>query len=161
MKLKIFFSVLLLIFVLPLPANANEVTVRQYEPNLTVMTADSQRQNFTVEIAATAKQQERGLMERWALEDDGGMLFIFPTPRKATFWMKNTYIPLDMIFIEHDGRIQHIHHMAEPQSEVFITSPDEVSAVLEINGGMSEKLGIAVGDTVYHSFFKNLNLLAR
>lgn len=142
-------------------AGANEIIIKQYEPALTIIDENADRHNFTVEIAQTAEQQERGLMGRWALDEDAGMLFLFTFDRKPTFWMKDTFIPLDMIFIENDGRIQHIHHNAEPQNETYITSPNKIRAVLEVNGGTAARLGIKEGDYVYHSFFKNLNLLAK
>jgi len=108
---------------------------------------------FNVEVARTAAEQERGLMFRTNLPVDGGMLFApYPAegagPREASFWMKNTPSPLDILFIRPDGTIAAIAENAVPYSEQPMKSGEPVSAVLEINGGKSAELGIAVGDKV-------------
>ena len=114
---------------------------------------------FHVEMAITPFQREKGLMNRYTMPEDEGMMFVFNAIRPQSFWMKNTYIPLDIIFIGRDGRIDHIHHNAKPQDMAQITSPNPVKAVLEINGGMSDKLGIEEGNIIYHPIFNNINLL--
>ncbi|KRC82653.1 DUF192 domain-containing protein [Sphingomonas sp. Root241] len=108
---------------------------------------------FNVEVARTAAEQERGLMFRTNLPADGGMLFApYPAegggPREASFWMKNTPSALDILFIRPDGTIAAIAENAVPYSEQPLKSGEPVSAVLEINGGKSAELGIAVGDKV-------------
>ncbi len=101
---------------------------------------------FRVEVAATEAARARGLMFREELEPDAGMLFLFDPPRRVGFWMKNTLIPLDMLFADAAGRIIAIVERAEPHS-LEPRGPDApVAAVLEINGGLAERLGIAVGD---------------
>lgn len=112
-------------------------------------------QHFTVELALTPAQQEQGLMYRSALAPDAGMLFILPQRETAVFWMKNTLIPLDMLFISNKGRIADIHERAVPLSEATIESRVPVSAVLELNGGTVDRLKIKVGDTVHAAAFKN------
>ncbi|UKK83441.1 DUF192 domain-containing protein [Sphingopyxis sp. BSN-002] len=97
---------------------------------------------FNVEVARTEAEQEQGLMLRMRLSDDGGMLFPFPKPRIATFWMKNTLIPLDMIFVRADGSIDRIAENTIPESLEPVASGGEVAAVLELAGGTSAKLGI-------------------
>jgi uncharacterized membrane protein (UPF0127 family) len=114
---------------------------------LTIHTQQGTR-TFQVEIAATPQAQERGLMFRRAMADNAGMLFVYGTPQQLTFWMKNTYIPLDLLFIDEGARIVFIHANARPLSEALITAPVPAVAVLEINGGLSSRLGIAVGDSV-------------
>ncbi|MCJ8157144.1 DUF192 domain-containing protein [Sphingomonas sp. LaA6.9] len=104
--------------------------------------------NFRVEVARTSEEQAQGLMYRTSLPDDGGMLFPFSPPRPASFWMKNTLIPLDMIFIRADGSIARIAEETVPQSLEGVSSGEPVAAVLEIAGGRSAALGIAEGDHV-------------
>jgi uncharacterized membrane protein (UPF0127 family) len=103
---------------------------------------------FTVEVARTAAQQEQGLMNRNALGPDAGMLFPFDPPRPASFWMRNTLIPLDMIFIRPDGSIARIAANTVPLSETPVAVTEPMTAVLEIKGGRAAQLGIAEGDHV-------------
>ena len=94
-----------------------------------------------------------GLMFRTSLADDTGMLFPSATPREANMWMRNTYIPLDMVFIRADGTIHRIEAMTEPLSEAIIPSNGEVLAVLELAGGAATRLGLKPGDHVRHRIF--------
>jgi uncharacterized membrane protein (UPF0127 family) len=103
---------------------------------------------FVVEVARTPQEQERGLMERQSLASDRGMIFLFDPPKMAGFWMKNTLIPLDMIFIKADGTIANIAENTVPLSLEPVVSTAEVVAVLEISGGRSAELGISAGDRV-------------
>lgn len=103
---------------------------------------------FTVELAKTPEEQSRGLMHRTELDPNHGMLFLYDTPAELNFWMKNTLIPLDILFIDEAMRIHHIHSNAEPLSEARISSQGVVSSVLEINGGIAKERGIKVGDKV-------------
>ncbi|MDK2761742.1 MAG: DUF192 domain-containing protein [Sphingopyxis sp.] len=97
---------------------------------------------FNVEVARTPAEQDRGLMFRTSLPVDGGMIFPFETPRFGSFWMKNTLIPLDMIFIRADGSIDRIAENTIPESLEPVVSGGEVSAVLELAGGTAARLGI-------------------
>ena len=110
---------------------------------------------FQVEMAITPEEKEHGLMFRRELPDGQGMLFDFQTDQNVAFWMKNTYIPLDMVFIRGDGRILRIAENTEPLSERNIPSGGPVRAVLEVIGGTAKKLGIAPGDRVGGSIFKS------
>ena len=103
---------------------------------------------FTVEVAGTAEEQRVGLMNRQQLAPDRGMIFPFAEERVASFWMRNTLIPLDMIFIRSDGTITNIEANTVPLSEEPVLSYEPVIAVLEIPGGRSAELGINAGDTV-------------
>ena len=104
---------------------------------------------FTVEVAQTPEQQARGLMFREALGPDEGMIFPFRPPRPASFWMRNTPIPLDMLFVRQDGTIARIAADTVPHSEEPVTSSGEpVAAVLELRGGRAAELGISEGDRV-------------
>jgi uncharacterized protein len=108
---------------------------------------------FAVEIADTEAAREKGLMFRKSLPEGQGMLFDFHQEQSVGFWMKNTYIPLDMIFIRGDGRILRIAENTEPLSERIIPSGGPVRAVLEVIGGTARKLGIAPGDRVAYPIF--------
>ncbi|WP_413987793.1 DUF192 domain-containing protein [Labrys okinawensis] len=123
-----------------------------FEP-LSITTA-SGKHDFQVEVMRTDDEQQRGMMFRHSLDDDKGMLFPFPNERIATFWMENTYVSLDMIFIRSDGTIQRIEKRAEPLSTNTISSGAPVLAVLEVIGGLSDKLGIKPGDKVGYPIFK-------
>jgi hypothetical protein len=112
---------------------------------------------FNVEIAKTDQEREHGLMDRPSLPQDSGMLFLFTPEQKVAFWMKNTLIPLDMLFITKDGIVRGIAKQAKPLSLDNIWAPQPISAVLEINGGRADQLGIAVGDTVTAEALKGLN----
>jgi uncharacterized membrane protein (UPF0127 family) len=119
---------------------------------LTIATAKGD-QRFTVELALSPAQQEQGLMFRRELAPDAGMLFVLPQTETAVFWMKNTLVPLDLLFIAADGRIADIHERAVPLSEANIVSKVPVKAVLELNGGTVARLGIEPGDVVHHAAF--------
>ncbi|MGP0091256.1 MAG: DUF192 domain-containing protein [Xanthobacteraceae bacterium] len=108
---------------------------------------------FAVELATTPEQRELGLMYRHDLPEGRGMLFDFERDQDVSFWMKNTYIPLDMIFIRGDGRILRIAENTEPLSERLVPSGGPVRGVLEVIGGTARKLGIAAGDRVAHPIF--------
>lgn len=108
---------------------------------------------FNVELAGTDKQRAKGLMYRKTLPEGTGMLFDYGSPRRVSMWMKNTLIPLDMLFIRPDGTIEKIRERTIPHSLDPISSQGEVRAVLELGGGVSEKLGISVGDRVLHPIF--------
>lgn len=108
---------------------------------------------FTVEMALTPEDQAKGLMFRRELPEGQGMLFDFHREQPVSFWMKNTYVPLDMMFIRADGRILHIAENTVPLSEALVPSGGPVRAVLEVVAGTARKLGIAPGDRVAHPIF--------
>ncbi len=108
---------------------------------------------FAVEMATTPEEQAKGLMFRRALPEGQGMLFDFHQEQPTSFWMKNTYISLDMIFIRADGRILRIAENTVPLSEALVSSGGPVRAVLEVIAGTTKKQGIAPGDRVAHSIF--------
>lgn len=111
------------------------------------------RARFQVEIAATRAEQARGLMFRKALAPDRGMLFVYKRPQPAAYWMKNTLIPLDIIYIQPDGRILSIVRNARPHDETPLPSGGLVLGVLEIAGGRAAQLGVLPGDRVLHRIF--------
>jgi hypothetical protein len=110
--------------------------------------------DFEIEVAETPEQKAKGLMFRRSLGERTGMLFPYGQSQEITMWMKNTYIPLDMLFIRGDGIIHRIEEMTQPFSEEVIASKGSVTAVLEIAGGGARKLGIKPGDKVLHPAFK-------
>lgn len=108
---------------------------------------------FAVEVVANDADRAKGLMYRKSLPEGQGMLFDFHSEQDVSFWMQNTYIPLDMIFIKADGRIANIVENTEPLSTKMIPSRGPVRGVLEVIGGTARKLGIVAGDRVAHPIF--------
>jgi hypothetical protein len=119
-----------------------------------IIDTDNGPRRFTVELATSSAQQEAGLMFRKSLAPDAGMLFPFRKARKVFVWMKNTQIPLDLLFIRNDGMIALITANATPFSTEHINSGEAVRAVMEIPGERAAQLGIKTGDRVRH--FANL-----
>jgi uncharacterized membrane protein (UPF0127 family) len=106
------------------------------------------------EITETAEEKMLGLMFRTSLADNAGMLFFYDRPQEITMWMRNTYIPLDMVFIRSNGVVHRIEAWTQPFSEEIISSGAEVVACLELAGGAAERLGLKPGDRVEHALFK-------
>ena len=109
-------------------------------------------QTFHVEIQNTPETRAVGMMGREQMADNEAMLFAFPTTEPVAFWMKNTLIPLDMIFVDENGTITGVHENAQPHDETSIFSPGPVRHVIEIPGGQSTKQNINTGDVVAHPF---------
>lgn len=110
---------------------------------------------FNVEIADDFEERARGLMFRESLPRYDGMLFIYEGPHSAAFWMKNTLIPLDLVFLDEHGVVQSIHENAVPGSLESIPGGDGILVVLEVNGGLTRKLGLQVGAQMRHPAFSN------
>jgi uncharacterized membrane protein (UPF0127 family) len=125
-------------------------------PNhLVIIDRSARRHDFKIELALTPQQQAKGLMKRTEMAKDAGMLFYFGKEDERSFWMKDTLIPLDMIFIKADGTISKVHESASPQDLTSVKSDGPAIAVLELKGGTSKKYGIIAGDKVHHVFFGN------
>lgn len=122
------------------------------ESNLTVLTGGGEV-SYTVEEAKTVPELEKGLMFRESLAPNAGMIFDLSKVEHTAMWMKNTKIPLDMIFIDGDGVISWIYENAQPESLTLIIPPFPAAAVLEINAGDVKKHGIKTGDKIEHEFF--------
>jgi len=133
------------------PAHAALAKGSKLEP-LEIVTATG-RAKFQVEVVDNDATRAKGLMNRKSLAADRGMLFDFKTPRDVAFWMRNTYIPLDMIFIRSDGRILSIARNAKPFDETPIPSGGPIRGVLEIPGGRAAQIGMLPGDRVLHRIF--------
>ena len=120
-----------------------------------VIDTDHGPHTFRVEVAGDGPSQEKGLMFRKAMAPDAGMIFVFPRPQLEAFWMKNTILPLDMIFIRANGTISSIAPNAVPYSTTTIQSIEPVRAVLELNGGRAAQLGIEPDQVVHNTIFGN------
>lgn len=138
-----------------LPAPIEGVVVHDYNQPQTlpsepvkIIKQNGQEITINAEIADTAQKTSVGLMFRHSVPDGTGMLFLFEEITEHSFWMKNTFVPLDILFIDADKKISRIHKMAEPYKLDAIPSGGKVLSVLEIGGGQADKLGIAVGDRV-------------
>ncbi len=123
---------------------------------LEIVTKDGKSHAFTVELAITPRQREQGLMHRREMAQDRGMLFAFGETRQVFMWMKNTYLPLDMLFITRDGKVRAIKENAEPHSESIIDSQGPIDYVLELNGGTARRLGIRAGNRVENELIDSL-----
>ena len=124
-------------------------------PRVVLTAADGTEHPVTVEVVREERELQRGLMFRKELGPYQGMLFDFYQEMQVSFWMKNTLIPLDMVFIAADGTVKHVHANAVPLSTDSVHSMYPVRAVLEINGGSAALLGIKPVDTVKHPIFGN------
>lgn len=131
-------------------AAAGSVT---FEESSLAIEAAHDRFEFQVEMAVSPEQRRQGLMFRESLEEDHGMLFDFGKPQRASMWMRNTYVPLDMLFIDAEGHITQIAANTQPLSDAVVASREPVRAVLELRAGVSAKLGIKPGDRVIHPLF--------
>ncbi|MFV0245423.1 MAG: DUF192 domain-containing protein [Qingshengfaniella sp.] len=105
---------------------------------------------FTVELALTDAERAQGLMHRTSLPRQAGMLFVYERPQRASFWMRNTLIPLDMIFLDATGTVTRVHENAVPLDETAIDGGRDVLAVLELNGGLAAQFGINEGSVLRH-----------
>lgn len=123
------------------------------EEPLVIIGRDGTRHEFRVEMAVRPEDQTVGMMFRTAMQPNEGMLFDWGQPRESAMWMRNTLIPLDMVFIAADGRVHRIHERAVPQSLATIESRGPVRATLELQGGTAERLNLRVGDRVEHRIF--------
>jgi len=126
----------------------------EFKKDILTVVAENKNIKFVIELAISPAERSLGLMYRKKLLLDHGMLFIYPNSQKVTMWMKNTLIPLDMIFINANGTIEDIISMTSPKSLTLLTTKNKVKAVLEINGGLCKYLNINKGDKIKHSIFK-------
>lgn len=134
-------------------ARMGDVEAQMRRDTLTLVTATGEHK-ISIEIAETNEEKALGLMFRTSLADDAGMLFPYAPPQETGMWMRNTYIPLDMVFIREDGTVHRIEARTEPLSETVISSRGPITAVLEIAAGNAERLGLKAGDKVLHPHFK-------
>ncbi len=155
------FAALMLLLGLLVPASVSAKEVSAQNPpdvafeqtEIAVETAAGERHSFQVELAIRREQFGRGLMFRREMAKDAGMLFVLRRPQTINMWMKNTYLPLDMLFLDSKGEIVKIAERTVPLSTELIPSSRPVKGVLEVNAGTAERLGLAVGDRVLHPAF--------
>jgi uncharacterized membrane protein (UPF0127 family) len=111
-----------------------------------VFKTETGEHSFDIEVMTTFGERAKGLMFRRSLPANSGMLFVYDRPQPATMWMKNTYIPLDMVFIAQDGTVHRIEANTEPFSTALISSEGDIVAVLELNAGEAARIGLKRGD---------------
>ena len=131
---------------------------RQAQPELqkqplTIISRGGVRHDFSVELARTPREQQVGLMYRTSIPPNGGMLFIWPAPQPSAMWMENCPVPEDMVFVNPDGTIRTIAENTVPESLAQISSNGPVLATVELQGGITAKLGIRVGDRIENKAF--------
>jgi len=144
---------LALAFAIAMPAAAQAPNVR-FEKSALTIESGGKRHRFTVEFADNDERRTLGLMHRRQMAADAGMLFDFKRDAPVAMWMRNTLIPLDMLFVDREGIVRHIHERAVPMSEAIISSEENVRAVLELNGGTVARLGLKKGDRLLHAMFR-------
>lgn len=144
------FRVLVVVIAFPAAAEDDITFARDI---LDVVTADNLSWTFHVDLAVTPQQRSRGLMFRRTMADDEGMLFLYTREAPRSFWMKNTYLPLDIIFLDRHGVIVSIAADARPLDEATIPSGAPAAGVLEVLAGTSRRLGLEPGDRVIHRAF--------
>jgi uncharacterized membrane protein (UPF0127 family) len=148
-------AALALIFVAAAPACAQLPDNPQGPTEAITITSGDKTHTFQVELADTDAETSMGLMNRAQMARDHGMIFDFGQPRETGMWMKNTLIPLDMLFLDTDGTVLAVAHNARPHSLRLITPGFAVKGVLEVNGGVAKELGLKPGDVVKHRMFGN------
>ncbi len=143
-----------------LPAAAQNLAAEptQAQPELqkqalTIVSRGGIRHEFSVELARTPREQQVGLMFRPSIPDKGGMLFVWPYPQQSAMWMENCPVPEDMLFVDSGGIIRHIAEDTVPQSLAQISSQGVVKATIELQGGITAKLNIRVGDRIESKAF--------
>lgn len=150
-------AALLLLTLIPAPVlGQGNRPVADCRPDVALFATSEGVQNFTVEIADNDESRARGLMFRRGLDENAGMLFVYDRPRTVSFWMRNTYIPLDLIFMDSHGVIRHIHHNARPLDETSIPGAaigdpnPERQMILEIAAGEADRRGLKPGIAMAH-----------
>lgn len=147
------FAALAVALILSGPGLTRAAPAAECAPDRVTVLGEDRDHVFRIELAMTPEEQSQGLMFRPSMPEDAGMLFVFEPPRQAAFWMRNTMISLDIIFVGADGRIVNIAERAVPFSEKTLRSDGIVRAVLEINGGLSSELGFGPGTQLIHEAF--------
>ena len=156
-RIIVTFFAALLFWSVPALGQASEAGQPQSLPRSELwIETESGRIAFEVEVARTPDEWGIGLMYRNSMPENHGMLFVYPSARNITMWMMNTYVPLDMVFIQADGTVSSIEENTVPESLDIVSSRGLATAVLELNAGAAMKFGIREGDVVRHAAFKNL-----
>jgi uncharacterized membrane protein (UPF0127 family) len=148
-----FFTTFALFLIFGLKGTEGAQTNESFRHSRLEIQSSAVKNRFFIEIAETSLQRAQGLQYRKTMAPDHGMLFNFKKPVPVSMWMKNTYIPLDILFISEQGRIISIAHNTVPLSFTHINSVGPVKGVLELSAGTSNRLKIKVGDMVFHPMF--------
>ncbi len=148
----------LICFIIPLAACLPKGNDGLERSPLVIERLDGSTESFEVELVTKPHEFAQGLMNKEHMAQNHGMLFYFGNSAERRFWMKNTLIPLDVIFTDRRGIITHIHENAQPHDLTGISSMGNAFTALEINGGLSQKLSIQKGDMLRHQAFGNLNI---
>ena len=143
-------GLLLFCFLIGIILNMQQLYAEAFKKDQLTLVISGKQHIIDIEIAETNHQKALGLMYRQHLAEQNGMLFTYDQPQELTMWMKNTFIPLDMIFIKAGGIVHRIEANTEPLSETIIASNGNVVAVLELAGGVARRLGLKKGDQVLH-----------
>lgn len=130
---------------------ASAAAAESCREDVAMLRSDAGTARFRIEVADDKEERAQGLMNRETLSMSAGMLFVYPEPQPVGFWMKNTLIPLDMIFMDETGTVKKVHHGAKPLDETPILGGTDILAVLEINGGLAQKIGISEGWALRHA----------
>ena len=159
---KLWFSAICLLFLMGAaladtrrdpPSDSRELDQIFQRSTLQIATPDARLHRFNIWLADDETRRARGLMFVKHLNAGDAMLFVYPQPQMIAMWMKNTFIPLDMLFVAADGKVMKVVANTEPQSLKTIESDSDVTAVIELNGGTASKLRIAKGARVMHAAF--------
>lgn len=142
-----------LIFICALMLTALPGFAAELPRDVVLVEAGGSQYRFEVEVADDAGERAEGLMYRTSLADNQGMLFLYPESRSVAFWMKNTPLSLDIVFVREDGTIARIAENTTPMSEDLIPSGEPVRAVLEVKAGTMRQLGVAVGDRLRNAAY--------
>ncbi|WP_321392175.1 DUF192 domain-containing protein [Emcibacter sp.] len=153
MFLTLIFLTIQMLFCMPFPGYGQDSDAPTSLQSMVVVEGRGATHEFRTDLAITPSQRAQGLMYRESIPEDYGMLFVFDDVAPVVMWMKNTFISLDMLFVDGKGEIVHIAHSTTPLSLSRISSRYPVRGVLEIKGGKAEELDIAVGDHLVHQLF--------
>lgn len=135
------------------PFTATASFAASCDPHTVFIRGDFGQARFTVEVADTAATRAQGLMNRAKMARSAGMIFVYENPQTAAFWMKNTLIALDMLFVDATGTVTRVHPNAVPHDLTPIAGGDDILVVLEINGGLADLMGIVAGSQMQHPAF--------
>ncbi len=153
--IKTYINMIILVCGIVFTATSMSMAQTVFEKDtLTIFTATGKAHKFEIEVASTNEERSQGLMYRKHMAANAGMLFVYEKPNNVMMWMKNTYIPLDMLFLNSEGKIVYIKENATPHSTKTISSDQDVIGVLELNAGTAFRLGIKVGDIAQHRFLQ-------
>jgi uncharacterized protein len=156
MQRRLFIASILALLASPALAQQPQRAPNFERSALVIDSATGKQHRFTVELADSDERRAYGLMHRDAMPPDHGMIFDFKADQPVAMWMRNTRLPLDMLFIARDGKVVNIRERAVPFDETSIYSDGPVRSVLELNGGTVSRLGIKPGDVVRHALFRNM-----